>query len=383
MRKSEIVVIIGGTRNGNIVTGGKRLSGITGFQVVRAIDAASHAFAISTPWEPTPENIQYFKPYSPGAIQILGGDELFLEGYFEVVNATSDSGTRSLELQGRSTSGVLMDWSAGIMYNGSQADYVSIQPATAFEFQGLTFNAIAWKVSFPNLVYAYPDTGPLYDVAIEPGETVFEFLSKLAAANGLWACPQPEGSIIFQKIGGLPVASLKEGQSPLISIQASHDVTQRFYRYMIISEEAGNIGIQAIVLEKYPQGGPVLGPAIRGTKIIRPEKESTDYTQAANFARSRALIDAYSVTATVQGFTYKDAAGMEKFWKGGDIINLYAPGAFILKPSNLIVKQATFKLDESSGSTTTLELTLPEAYGTAAAQAALYSNFIVRSPWES
>ncbi len=333
----------------------EKLTGWTGFQVVRAIDACADAFAFSLPWDPTPENRKRFLPYSPGVIKIFGGSEQFLLGYIEVVSVSSASGQRVINLQGRSASGGLLDWSAGSIWDRSAQAFSS---ETVFELQGLTFNKIARKLAAAHVVKAVPDTAPINEVSIEPGQTLFDFLSKLAAANGYFGRALTTGGLEYRNDLGKtpPVCDLVEGESPVLSINTNHDVTKRFWKYKIVASSTGQPNVEAEAKDTK------LSPAIRGIKIIQPSQQSVDYQKAANLARSRALIDSYSATVTVSGFTYKTHGSTGKFWQAGDVVRIYAPGAFILKFTKLIIKRVTFSLDENGGQISTLELGLPEAY---------------------
>ncbi len=349
----------------SIIVGGEKLTGWTGFNVVRALDAAADAFAFSLPFDPTPENVERFRPYSPGVIEIRGDNERFLRGYFEHVTASTQADSRTIELQGRSTTGVLVEWSAGhfpgevqklgkVTFLATEAYKENV----AFEFSGMTFNQIAVKVAFPNEVKAFPDTPVIEDVAIEPGTTCFKFLASLAAANGYLGIPTPAGALHYRRdLGTTPtVVDLIEGQSPVISVSTTHDMTKRFHVYKVVASSTGNPGVEAFAYDK------ALAPNIRGSLVVEPQQQSTDYQQAANFARARGLIDSYNTAVIVTGFAFRNKAGAQQFWKAGDVIRLYAPGAFILKPSKLIVRRATFRLDESGGQITTLDLALPEVF---------------------
>lgn len=345
---------------------GEWLTGWTGLQVVRAIDSACDEFSFLLPFDPTEDNFDRFKPYSPGVVEIWGDDEKFLEGYFEHVTVRSADDSRVVELNGRSTTGVLQDWSAGAIYKATSPYY----ERTRFEFQGSTFNQIAEEVAFPNEVIAVPDTGPLNDVAIDPEQTIFQFLSSLAASNGYFGRPTPAGGLRYLKTLGTtrPVADLQEGKAPVSSIDTIHDVTRRHYLYQVVATESGTPGVQAKAYDTY------LSPGIRGSKIIEPVQQSTDYAQTAKFARARALIDSYSVTIQCVGFGYKDASNAWKFWKAGDVIRVLAPGAFIRKPSKLIIEQVSFQLDETGGLRSILQCRLPESYS---------GNYPSAFPWEA
>jgi prophage tail gpP-like protein len=317
---------------------GEELYGWQGLQVVRSIDSAADGFAFSLPFDPTPENRERFRPFKATQIRVSADGELLLTGYIEVVVPYTGPDRKTIEIQGRGATGVLIDWSAG----------------PPFEFQGLSFNQIAAQIAHPYELVAQPDTGVLSDVSIEIGSNVYPFISSLAAANGLWAQPQPGGWLRFSRLdsGRASVADLVEGESPVVSVSGNYDVTQRFQKYMVVSQNEGDPDAEYEVSD--PE---LLGANVRGRKIVLLKQQSADLREAANFARSKALIDSFQTTALVTG--WKNGTG---FWKPGDIIRLKAPGAFIQNLTRLVIKRATMAIDESAGQVTTLDLGLPAAY---------------------
>jgi prophage tail gpP-like protein len=317
---------------------GEILSGWQGLQVVRSIDSCADAYSFSLPFDPTPENRERFRPFKATQLRVNIDGEEILTGYIEVVSPSSGPEARTLDIQGRSATGVLLEWSAG----------------PPFELQGLTFNQIARQIAHPYKLEAEPDTSVLSDVAIEVGDTVYEFISSLASANGLWAQPQPKGWILFSRLDSTrpSVADLVEGESPVKSLAGSFDVTHRFQRYLVISQNEGDSEAQFEVTDPETLGGNV-----RGRKIIQLSQQSANLQEAANFARSKALIDSFRLSAVVTGWRNDT-----DLWNPGDIIRLKAPGAFIENPARLIIKRATMTLDDQGGPITTLDFGLPEAY---------------------
>ena len=334
---------------------GEKITGWSGFQIVNAIDAAANGFGFSVPFDPTPANIARFRPYSPGVVKIFLGDEQFLLGYFEKITATSSSAGRLLTIEGRSASGGIVEWSAGSLWDQTNQVF---RDETAFDVSGMTAGDIAKYLAAAHKIFFQPDTGVINDLLIEPGQTLFQIIGKLAAANGYFGVPQYDESLIYRNDLGEtdPVAELIEGQTPLVSVETTHDVTKRHWRYRAIGSATGNSNSWAISTDSE------LAPAIRGIKIVQPEQQSTEIQKAADMARSRGLIDSYSLTATVKGFAYNLSGGEWRFWRAGDVIDLYAPGAFILKERPFIIKRATFTEDVNNGQQTVLDLAFPELY---------------------
>lgn len=324
---------------------GVELRGWSGLQIQRSIDAAADQFSFSVPWDPNPENRERFRPYnqtSNGIARVFVGDQLLLRGYIESVKVTSAGEQRAMTLSGRSETGVLVDWSVGPKY----------------QWADVTFNTIASEAATPYSVIANPDTRPLTAEA-EIGQTVFEFLSSIAAANGLWAVPDTAqnarggGSVIrFVQLSASrrPIASLIGGTSPLVEISTNHDVTKRFREYTVVQETAGATG--TVTVEDR-----AMALSIRGRKVIEVQQESNDLTFAASFARSRALIESYNCNATVTGWTYGGT-----LWAPGEIVLVSTPDAMIYGTKPLMISQVTFQMDQTGGQQCQLSLSLPEAY---------------------
>ncbi len=347
----------------------EKLTGWTGFQVVRSIDSACDAFSFSLPFDPTEMNRKRFLPYSPGVIKIYGDKEEFLTGYIEVVSVVSNGNNRTINLQGRSASGGLIDWSAGSIFRRQNKTVVPTDESIFEINEPMTCENIVAKLAAAHVVHFQPDTPLINELAIEPGQSLYAVISKLAASNGYFGVPQPNGSLVYRNDLGktAPVADISEGISPVISISTNHDVTKRFWKYQIIATSTGQTDVSAEIKDSK------LSPAIRGIKIIQPEQQSADYQKAAELARSRAMIDSYNVTVNLDGFAYN--SGTEwKFWMPGDVVNIHAPGAFIFKKSKLIIKRVTFQLDENGGQKTALDLGFPEAY---------FGEFPKGFPWEN
>ncbi|MDC7125783.1 MAG: hypothetical protein PQJ46_09455 [Spirochaetales bacterium] len=330
------------------------LSGWQGLTVALCIDACSNAFSFSLPWNPTPENRARFRPYckrnklgkSEGLqkIYIYLDDTKILTGYLEKPHFHTGADGRTANLQGRSASGIMMEISAG----------------PPFQYSKVMFNTLSKKLyqalyskATGGIAYASPDFGPIGEVSIAPGQTMWDVFSKLASAQGLWARPTAGGELEFTQFSSSQksVAYLEEGKGPVRSVDTDHDVTKRFQRYMVVGTYEGDSSQTEIYDYE------TFGIAIRGRKIQQLDQQTTDIKTAAKFARARALIDSYSVTAIVDGWHYNG-----QLWTPGEIVTIKAPGAFIDKDTRLIIRRASLSIDESGGQTATLDLTLPQAF---------------------
>lgn len=329
----------------------ERLTGWEGFRLINAIDAASNAFAFSIPFEPTPENVERFRPFDDTSnVHIYLNEDLFLLGYIEQVTASTSAWGRTLSAEGRSASGGIVEWSAGSLWDrGAQ----KFDPEYTFQLDNVTGNQVARTLAAAHMVRYRPDTPQMSVVEASPGETIHAVLQRVATAHGYYGVPQSNGSLLYRKDVGTtePVTRLEEGLSPVISVRSSHNAPSRAWKYVALGARPGVVGEQT---------DSEMAPAIRGVRIVKMEQESADIVAAAGTARSRGIIRAYSVSAVVSGFGYGEQA--RTFWRAGDVVTVKAPGAYILGDTKMVIKSATFASDEATGQTTTLELTLPEMY---------------------
>ena len=325
--------------------GPEKLSGFQGLRVERAIDSASDAFSFSLPWNPTPKNIERFRPFNPQIVRVRVDDELLLTGYVEKSDFTTQATQKMLNIQGRSASGTLLDWSAG----------------PPFQFQDLTFNQFNTQLyqnfdptANAGVAFATPDTAPIAEISIDVGKKMYEIFAKIASGHGLWGIPTATGRLEYKKISSYmaAVAQLEEGMGPVRSVTTTHDITKRFQRYMVIGAYEGDPEAEAEVRD--PE---VFGLAKRGRLITELSQQTTDIDEAAKFSRSKSLIDSYSANLEVEGWRYNG-----ELWQPGTIISLKAPGAYILNSARLMIRRVTFQIDEAGGQVTGLELTVPEAF---------------------
>jgi len=324
---------------------GTTLSGWSNLEINRGIDTGANGFSFSVPWEPTEENKRLFTAYQPVIVDVRLGNETLIKGRMEQIAARYSTNTKRVNIQGRSVSGSVVDGAAGPPFQFDQQPFNSIAEQLAKGPEG------QFPVTDGVNVYAVPNI-TIPGLEIDPGQTVYEVLSKLASAQNLFALPQANGSLKFGRLDSRrePVASLVEGKAPLKSMSTNMDITKRFYKYVVIENRDG----EASSSEAVDTG---VDNRIRWTKVVRPQQGTPSLDEAAKFARSKALISSYTASATVTGWEHDGQT-----WDAGDIIMVFAPSAFVFNTSRLIVKNATLQFDSNGGKQTRLDLALPELY---------------------
>lgn len=338
--------------NITITLSGEPLSvtGWTGLQIIRGIDQAADAFSFSFPYEPTDENRQRFVDYRTSTIQIKYDTEVIVTGIAEKYERSVSANGITMTINGRSRSGSLLELSAG----------------PPFQVAG-TFNAMADQIIPDGLdvagnrlnrafvtVRAIPDfiadeaDGIIF--TIEPGQTIWEVLSKIAAGRNLYAFPQPDGGVIFRNITiPAPVADITEGVTPVISIDTTTDITKRFYEYFVTNTNNGEISIYSEIDRGVAQDA-------RARTLIQTDQPG-NIEQAAKFARAKGIMESFTCSLSVAGWTVNGT-----LWAPGMTITILYPSAGIFNRSKLMVRRATMQLDENGGALTNLELTFPEVF---------------------
>ena len=345
---------------------GERLFGWEGLTVTRRFDAAADAFAFTVPFEGGEDNARRFQPFTSRLVKVqyrygrTGNTEDVLTGYIEKVSTASTTDGRQIKIEGRSASGQLVDNSAGprtskegwsFEYEVGSLDRVMTLASIAFTpepesgFRNLDTTEGLARLDPQFSSRLTPPT------SVEPGNSVWKFLSSLAANSGFRGLPQPNGQLHFTALNPLrnPIGSITEGDGVLESIETTHDMTKRFREYVVVSDGEGG-RVQASVEDTSMFENP------RRVKIVETDQDAENPQAAALFARARGLLESYSCKATLQGWTF---AG--RVWGVGAILNVKAPSAFIRHYSQLSVREATLTYDEDSGKRTNLELVLPEA----------------------
>lgn len=322
----------------------EQVTGWTSVAITRAIDSCADAYRLTMDWDPAGESRRRFVPFSSAAVRLSVDNEVVITGYIERLTPEVSGDSRTLTIEGRSTTGVLLDWSAG-------------GPGRGYEFRNVTLGTVARELARPNQVIAMPDTPLIPVVEFEPGQTVYEVLSAIAAGHALFAAPQPNGSLRFTRFSGAgaPTKALDESESPIRRISATYDTTKRFQEYVVFGQTDSVPDVSAGVRD--PQA---LGVSVRARRVRRLVQQTQDVQEAAVFERNRALIDSFCVRATVTGWTYRG-----QLWQPGEIVSVRAPSAMLYNASNLIVNRVTLRSDPEFGQETDLELSLPAAYSNA------------------
>lgn len=320
---------------------GASFGGWESLTITRTIDSLADAFSMTAPFYPeNPQVYEAFKPFGYQPVEIYVDDELILTGLIEPVNPSVTGDDVTINVQGRSRTGVLIDCAID---------------EVGYQFDGLQLSKIAERICRPFgiTVRTIKDSGTLKEARAEPGQRCAEFLQKLAQDSGLILSCNAKGELVIDapNYTGQPVAAIIQGQGRLKSISGSYNANGRFSSYKLLQQQDGKPDII----------GKALDPNI---KLYRPtvetgsDSDAVNVTKAAELKRGIAFSAACQISANIS-FWRTDAG---KLWTPGDIVTVKAPGVYIKNETALVIAEASMKLDTGSGMTTDLRFNFPSAY---------------------
>ncbi|WP_237166082.1 phage baseplate assembly protein [Pantoea stewartii] len=167
-----------------------------------------------------------------GARAVLSaGSDILMTGLIDDINHDINRGQHILNIAGRDNAGVLVDCSAPI-----------------FTAESMTLDEVVSKIVKPLgitkiAIHADKSTAPK-KFSIEPGQTAWSALMKVAEVNGLWPWIAPDGTLI---IGGpdysaAPVGSLvmgSDGTGNLLQLGKLTSIAGRYSQVTVLSQGHG------------------------------------------------------------------------------------------------------------------------------------------------
>lgn len=320
--------------------GGTEFGGWEALTITRTLDSCADAFSLSAPFNPANQSVvNAFRPFGYQRAEVKIDSELVLTGRIELVAPEVSARSRTINVQGRSLTGALIESSIDIGKG---------------EFKGLTLAGIAREICKPHgiEVSAKFDTSEIKAAIPETGQTGFEFLAGLARSYGLLITCDARGRLVIDHVtsAAITVASLAEGDGVLMGATASYDGTQRFSKHKALAQSEG--------VSTYEGEAEDSGVGIYRPRVAIADCEPGALKAAAEWARSLALSSSCQIAASVSGWRHPGGG----LWAPGQAVTLKAPGAFILAESRFLIAEASLSLDTSGGRVSTLRLVFPETY---------------------
>jgi prophage tail gpP-like protein len=232
-------------------------------------------------------------------------------------------------------------------------------PASAYplEFRKQTLEQIARTMlePFGLGVSVEADIGPVFDkVAPKPTQRVLPFLANLAHQRGVIISNTPQGNLLFRQSvqAGNPVATLKQGVSPLVNVVPQ--INELSYYSHITALKPRKVGSKG---SQFTVGNSLIGPVLRPYTFQVRDAKKADAKIAANAKIGRMFGNA--VQYRIELDTWRDPQGA--LWSPNTTIIVEAPDSKIYSPYEFLVRAVDLVRTPRSESAT-LKLTLPGAF---------------------
>lgn len=341
-----------------ILVDGMSYRGWTDVTVTAALDEAARSFSVQiTEQSPIDEPGEFMGwPIMPGnEVSVRLGGKVAVTGYVDARQSSYSFSAHGVQVDGRSKTADAID---------SSVD----EPRG--EFKKIRLDALAKRLAAAHgiSVKVEGDAGEPFDVVrIQPGETAFETIDRLARMRGLIVTDDAEGGLVIRKDGGEGGAQIMliEGEN-ILSGRATFREDQKYSKVKVKAqrpraseddEAADGEDADGDYFDDIEAEAEDKAVKRKRTLVIVAEEPGDKNAAQERAEREVAKRKAETIEAgiTVQGFFSSPG----KLWAPGDKVHVSSPMLHLDRA--LVVKSITFKQSFSGGSTTELTLTIPEA----------------------
>lgn len=340
-----------------IIVNGMSYRGWTDVTATAALDEAARSFSVSiTEQSPLDEAGGFMGwPVMPGDdVEVKLGGQKVITGYVDSRQASYSFTEHGVQVSGRSKTADAID---------SSAD----QPRG--EFKNVRLDALAKTLCAETglTVTVEGDAGkPFPVVRIQPGETAFEVIDRLARMRGLTVTDDEEGGLILSdgEGKGEPIR-LVEGDN-ILTGTATLRADQKYSKVKVKGqrprasdddEEADGETADGDYWDDIEAEAEDKTVKRKRTLIIQAEEPGDEDAVKERADREVAKRKAETIECGVTVVGFFSSPG--KLWKPGDRAHVISPMLHLDR--TLVVKSVTWKQSFNDGSKTELTLTIPEA----------------------
>ncbi len=335
---------------------GRIFEGWTGVNIIRDAFAVATRFslAVTEPTNSAGDVLGWqIRPGDPVTIT-LGGKQV-VNGFVDVRQPSFDAESHGVQIDGRSLTADIIE-AAAVTDDG--------RPAGPFE--GYTLDEIARSLLQPYSIgiKVIGDVGaPFARVATQFGESIFEFLERLARLRGLRLTDDADGDLVMTdgaQRSADPVG-LVEGVN-ILRASASMDVSQVASSVTVVGQSPGNDqNSGAAVANQKASASNDKAPRKRPRVVIMEEPGSkADMQQRADQELARMAADQAQAQVVVQGWFTANG----DLWVPAMTVHLKSPSLLIDR--DMTILRAELSQTDDDGTTTTLTLITPEAFAVGA-----------------
>lgn len=289
-----------------LVLGGKGYLGWTEIEIDRGLDTLVGAFSLTLTTREGTDAPEFPIKAGDECAVVLGGKPL-ITGYVDQVAKSIDAEQHSLTVTGRDKACDLVDCSA-VHSPGS--------------WRNAKLDAIARELAAPFgvAIAVTGDVGnPLARFAIQPGETAFAAIERLARYRGLIAFSDGAGGVIVgNPDSGKRAGRLAEGEN-IVSLGMTVDHAERFSSYIAKGQSSGSDQRHGKAVAQVKGTASDTGVARYRPMLVVGEEQS-DAASLAKRAQWEATVRAAraeTITAVVPGWFAGDGSASAPVWEPG------------------------------------------------------------------
>jgi prophage tail gpP-like protein len=333
-----------------ITIGNRELTAISA-SITQTMDSVSDALECSIPWLPGEDSeldrLIVPRSFAPAKAEI--DDNLLVKGLLFVRTPNLDTSGSTLDLQ----------------FFSQTKNIIDCQAKPPYEFQNKSLLDIASTLAQPFGIKAEAqdngESSELFDrEAIEPTETIFSFLNKLAQQKGLLLSNTVDGDILFLTANttGTPVASITEGDLQSGNVEtgqtfsATFDDTKTFQIYKALGESPLSF-LDAVNATSINSNIEIA----RRRVFSATDATKGNIQQAADWERNVSLADSLTIPFPVTNWFTPNG----RLWKPNTLVTVTSPTIFVPNGFNFLIRSVQF-IQDGSGETAVLNLIPPQLY---------------------
>jgi prophage tail gpP-like protein len=311
----------------------------------RSADTAADGWTAVVNFDPDdPELMAILAPYSYKKADLYLGGTLIIRGAVYSIEPSLLDNSRTATLEG---------WSKPI-------DIVDSTSKAPYEAKNITLRQRALDLVSPlgiEVIFSVIKDEPFDRVAIEPTETIFDHLAKLASQRGILITSTELGELKFtQAASGAPVGTIEETSGDGMEFTAKFDGRKRYNIYKAIAQTpgrkrkgGGNTKFQISKDEAIPKS--------RTLTFHCDETKSGEMKKAADWRRSKQVADALTIPLRVSSWYGPDG----NLWKENTLLTVKSKTIFVPDGFDFLIRSVEYGFDEN-GTTADLSLIPPQVY---------------------
>jgi len=329
--------------------GGMDYGGWKSARVTRGIESVSGSFELSVSDRWSGEDLSQRSIVEGDECTVLVGGQVVITGYVDRRRVSFGPQEHALDVSGRDRTGDLVDCSAILK---------------TWEFFNVDVLKFAQRIAAPFGVGVTLQSGlvlptPPPKLSIDPGDSAFEAIERACRTAALLAVADGRGGLLLTRTGsGRTHTALEEGKN-LLSGSVEYDESGRFHTITVRGQNTGTDVLSGETAAAV-QASAVDANVRRTARVllVRPEGNVTPAhaKKRAEWETTVRAARAFTVTVTVQGWTQENG----ELWPVNALVPLRSPTLDV--DSELLITQAVYSVDDSSGTTTQLTLRPPDAY---------------------